>query len=128
MVAGEVIDSLAAVVRELAENALDAGATRITISIWTDQWRVRVADNGVGISLADLQQAALPHSTSKIRDRQDLWQVKSLGFRGEALHSLAQLSELEICSRSDSPEGWRIRYAHSVNPFRQKRSRSPLVR
>ena len=116
MVAGEVIDSLAAVVRELAENALDAGATRITISIWTDQWRVRVADNGVGISLADLQQAALPHSTSKIRDRQDLWQVKSLGFRGEALHSLAQLSELEICSRAAAPDGWRIRYAHSGEP------------
>jgi DNA mismatch repair protein MutL len=117
MAAGEVIDSLAAVVRELAENALDAGATRITISIWTDQWRVRVADNGVGISLADLQQAALPHSTSKIRDRQDLWQVKSLGFRGEALHSLAQLSELEIFSRAAAvPEGWRLRYAHSGKP------------
>ena len=116
MVAGEVIDSLAAVVRELAENALDAGATRITVSVWADQWRIRVADNGAGMSLSDLQQAALPHSTSKIRDRQDLWQVKSLGFRGEALHSLAQLSELEIFSRSAAPEGWRISYAHSGEP------------
>jgi len=62
--AGEVIDSLAAVVRELAENALDAGATRITIALWVEQWRVRMADNGAGMSLADLQQAATAHSTS----------------------------------------------------------------
>ncbi|NJP12065.1 MAG: DNA mismatch repair endonuclease MutL [Leptolyngbyaceae cyanobacterium RU_5_1] len=96
--AGEVIDSLAAVVRELVENALDAGATRIAVSLWTDQWRIRVADNGVGMSLADLKAAAAPHSTSKIRDRADLWKITSLGFRGEALHSLAQLSNLQIAS------------------------------
>jgi DNA mismatch repair protein MutL len=111
MAAGEVIDSLAAVVRELAENALDAGATRISIGIWTDQWCVRVADNGSSMAIADLQQAAQPHSTSKIQHRSDLWQIFSLGFRGEALHSLAQLSELEICSRQpDEDEGWRVTY------------------
>jgi DNA mismatch repair protein MutL len=110
MAAGEVIDSLAAVVRELVENALDAGATRITVSVWADQWRVRVADNGTGMTLDDLQQAALPHSTSKIRDRTDLWQIQSLGFRGEALHSLAQLSTLEILSRSATDEGWKVLY------------------
>lgn len=97
--AGEVIDSLAAVVRELVENALDAGATRIAIAVWPGQWRVRVADNGCGMGLDDLRRAALPHTTSKICDRDDLWKISSLGFRGEALHSLAQLSELEICSR-----------------------------
>lgn len=101
--AGEVIDSLAAVVRELVENALDARATRIAIAVWTDQWRVRVADNGTGMGLQDLQQAASPHSTSKIRDRTDLWKITSLGFRGEALYSLAQLAELEIASRPLSP-------------------------
>lgn len=111
MAAGEVIDSLAAVVRELVENALDAGATRITVSVWADQWRVRVADNGAGMTLENLQQAALPHSTSKIRDRADLWQIQSLGFRGEALHSLAQLSMLEILSRSASEaQGWKVLY------------------
>jgi DNA mismatch repair protein MutL len=115
--AGEVIDSLAAVVRELAENALDAGATRISISIWTDQWRVRVADNGSGMSLPDLQQAAMPHSTSKIRESHDLWQIMSLGFRGEALHSLAQLAELEICSRSAEEEGWCVRYDTQGSPI-----------
>jgi DNA mismatch repair protein MutL len=109
--AGEVIDSLAAVVRELAENAIDAGATRITVSLWTEQWRVRVADNGAGMGLANLRQAALPHSTSKIFSSADLWRIASLGFRGEALHSLAQLSRLEICSReSDASDGWRVCY------------------
>jgi DNA mismatch repair protein MutL len=109
--AGEVIDSLAAVVRELVENSLDAGATRIVVSIWPEQWRVRVADNGMGMELDDLRVAATPHSTSKICRCEDLWKITSLGFRGEALHSLAQLAELEIASRGvDSVEGWKIVY------------------
>ncbi|HLO48817.1 MAG TPA: DNA mismatch repair endonuclease MutL, partial [Kamptonema sp.] len=97
--AGEVIDSLAAVVRELVENSLDAGATRIVVSIWPEQWRVQVADNGMGMDLANLKQAATAHSTSKINSVKDLWKITTLGFRGEALHSLAQLAELEIASR-----------------------------
>jgi len=109
--AGEVIDSLAAVVRELVENSLDAGATRIVVSLWPQQWRVRVADNGCGMQFVDLQQAATAHSTSKIRSCEDLWKITSLGFRGEALHSLAQLAELEILSRpAGSTEGWRVVY------------------
>lgn len=109
--AGEVIDSLAAVVRELVENAIDAGATRIVVSVWPELWRVRVADNGMGMDLADLQQAAIAHSTSKIHHREDLWKITSLGFRGEALHSLTQLAELEIISRKiNSPEAWRVVY------------------
>lgn len=109
--AGEVIDSLAAVVRELVENALDAGATRIVITLSPDRWQVRVADNGSGMSLADLRRAANPHSTSKIRDRADLSRIMTLGFRGEALHSLAQLANLEISSRTrESGEGWQVRY------------------
>jgi DNA mismatch repair protein MutL len=117
--AGEVIDSLAAIGRELAENSLDAGATRIVISLYPDQWRMRVADNGVGMNLADLQQAAAPHSTSKIRDSRDLGKITSLGFRGEALHSLAQLAELEIVSRpTEALEGWKITYDGQGNPDR----------
>jgi DNA mismatch repair protein MutL len=109
--AGEVIDSLAAVVRELIENALDAGATRISISLWTEQWRVRVADNGRGMTLPDLQQAAAPHTTSKIRNSGDLWKIGTLGFRGEALYSLAQLAELEILSHATgASEGWWVKY------------------
>jgi DNA mismatch repair protein MutL len=111
--AGEVIDSLAAVVRELVENALDAGATRIVVSLWTDLWRISVADNGKGMSLEDLRICATAHSTSKIRSSKDLWKITSLGFRGEALHSISQVAELEILSRSSSsPDtlGWRSSY------------------
>lgn len=117
MAAGEVIDSLSAVVRELVENALDAGATRISVSIWADQWRVRVSDNGAGMTLENLQQAALPHTTSKIRDRADLHNIQSLGFRGEALYSLAQLSNLEILSRAGAEQGWRVVYDTGGNPI-----------
>ena len=99
--AGEVIDSIAAAVRELVENSLDAGATRIVVSVWPEQWRVQVADNGTGMDLENLQQAASPHSTSKITTEADLYKIATLGFRGEALHSLAQLGELEICSRNN---------------------------
>ncbi|MEH2176593.1 DNA mismatch repair endonuclease MutL [Nostoc sp.] len=109
--AGEVIDSLASVVRELVENSLDAGATRIVVSLWPQQWRIRVADNGCGMNLDDLQQAATAHSTSKIRSSADLWKINSLGFRGEALHSLTTLAELEILSRPLGGNlGWRIIY------------------
>lgn len=109
--AGEVIDSPSAVVRELAENAVDAGATRIAIAFNSEQWSVRVADNGHGMGLDDLQQAAQPHATSKIQGRHDLTAVGSLGFRGEALHSLAQLAELEIKSyQLSNDEGWCVRY------------------
>ncbi|MCT7982717.1 DNA mismatch repair endonuclease MutL [Laspinema sp. A4] len=108
--AGEVIDSLAAVLRELVENALDAGATRISVSVWPQLWRVRVADNGCGMDVQNLQQAATAHSTSKIHNVYDLWNITSLGFRGEALHSLAQLSQLEIRSRVAEGEGWCAKY------------------
>lgn len=81
------------------------------VSVCADQWRVRVADNGMGMSLDDLLHAASAHSTSKIRTRDDLWKITSLGFRGEALHSLAALSQLEILSRlAGTAEGWRVTY------------------
>jgi DNA mismatch repair protein MutL len=109
--AGEVIDSLAAVVRELAENAIDANATRIVISIWTDSLSVQVSDNGCGMAIADLSQAATPHTTSKINNAEDLQQINSLGFRGEALYSLAQLADLNICSRPVlEPVGYQAHY------------------
>ncbi|BAZ52539.1 DNA mismatch repair protein MutL [Nostoc sp. NIES-4103] len=119
--AGEVIDSLAAVVRELVENSLDAGATRIVVSLWPLQWRIRVADNGCGMNLDDLQQAATAHSTSKIRSSEDLWKINSLGFRGEALHSLTTLAELEILSRpADGKLGWRVIYGDGGKAIQQE--------
>ncbi|MEM6835397.1 MAG: DNA mismatch repair endonuclease MutL [Cyanobacteria bacterium P01_C01_bin.120] len=102
MAAGEVIDSPAAVVRELAENAIDAGATRITIEVRSPPWHIQITDNGCGLVLADLRQAATAHSTSKLTDKSDLWNIHSLGFRGEALHSLSRLARLTLCSRPQS--------------------------
>ena len=114
--AGVVIDSLAAVVRELAENAIDAQATRIVISIWTDSLSVQVSDNGCGMAIADLSQAATPHTTSKINNAEDLQQINSLGFRGEALYSLAQLADLNICSRPVlEPVGYQANYDEHGN-------------
>ncbi len=109
--AGEVIDSLSAVVRELVENAIDAQATRLHLSVWTDPLSVQVSDNGCGMNLEDLQRAAAPHTTSKIHSKNDLQRITSLGFRGEALHSLAQLSHLQICSRQVGDDaGWQVNY------------------
>lgn len=114
--AGEVIDSFAAVVRELVENSLDAGANRITVSLFPDIWRVQVADNGQGISLTDLQTCGLAHSTSKIHTCDDLVKIVTLGFRGEALHSLAQLAQLEIFSCLASESGWHFTYDQDGQP------------
>lgn len=110
--AGEVIDSFAAVVRELAENAIDAQATRLSLQISLERWQVQIADNGHGMNLANLQQCAQPHSTSKIHSSDDLWRITSLGFRGEALHSIAQLAALEIRSRTQdvAQAGWHMIY------------------
>jgi DNA mismatch repair protein MutL len=109
--AGEVIDSLGAVVRELVDNALDAEATHIAISLWPEQGQVQVVDNGSGMAYDNLVVAAVPHSTSKIRTQHDLWQVNSLGFRGEALHSLAQAGRLTLASRpAGDAAGWQVTY------------------
>lgn len=110
--AGEVIDSPLAVVRELVENALDGGADRILIRLWPEQWRLEVLDNGRGMTLEELEHCALPHATSKIQSLADLQRIKTLGFRGEALHSLAQVAQLTISSRAVFALdcGWQIDY------------------
>ncbi len=115
MAAGEVIDSPAAVVRELMENAIDANATRITISIWLDQWKIHVTDNGMGISFENLKTLAQPHSTSKVLTPEDLFKINTLGFRGEALHSITQVAQLEIFSKTqealtEGRSGWHAMY------------------
>jgi len=102
MAAGEVIDSPAAVVRELVENAIDAGASRIVLEVRSQPWQIQVTDNGSGLTVEDLRQAATAHSTSKLTTKEDLWNIRSLGFRGEALHSLSRLSHLTLCSRPQS--------------------------
>ncbi|BAQ64548.1 DNA mismatch repair endonuclease MutL [Geminocystis sp. NIES-3709] len=106
--AGEVIDSLTAVVRELVENSLDAKASRIVISLYPDSWSLQVADNGEGMEEEDLLMAIQPHTTSKINSTDDLTKIQTLGFRGEALHSIAQLADLNITSRVKDSCGWEI--------------------
>ncbi|NJK34568.1 MAG: DNA mismatch repair endonuclease MutL [Oscillatoriales cyanobacterium SM2_2_1] len=107
--AGEVIDSLAAAVRELAENAIDAQATRIVITLDPDTLSLEVSDNGVGIAANDLPAIAQFHSTSKIGSLEDLCHVQTLGFRGEALHGLACLSRLRVASRTAGSDcGWEV--------------------
>ncbi|MGI0482996.1 DNA mismatch repair endonuclease MutL [Geminocystis sp. CENA526] len=106
--AGEVIDSFTAVVRELVENSLDAKASRIVISLYPESWSLQVADNGEGMEEEDLLMAIQPHTTSKITSTDDLTKIHTLGFRGEALHSIAQLADLNITSRVKDSCGWEM--------------------
>ncbi|WP_017323948.1 DNA mismatch repair endonuclease MutL [Synechococcus sp. PCC 7336] len=111
MAAGEAIDSLAAAVRELIENAVDAGASRIAIQVWPERWTASVTDNGCGIVAEELPSAALTYSTSKLKVPSNWQQVTTLGFRGEALHSLARVSRLSIRTYARTDEhGWLVTY------------------
>lgn len=98
--AGEVIERPAAVVKELVENAIDAGATAITIEIKEGGISfIRITDNGSGIAKEEISTAFLRHATSKIRTKEDLLRVHSLGFRGEALSSIAAVAQVELVTR-----------------------------
>ena len=97
--AGEVIDRPNAIIRELMDNAIDSGADSITVEIYGGGIdKIRVIDNGSGMSREDMEIAATPHATSKISSEQDLLNLSTLGFRGEALSSIAAVSKLTIVS------------------------------
>ena len=103
--AGEVIERPASVVKEIVENAVDSGATRVDVSIEQGGAQlIRVADNGCGIAPEQLQLAVASHATSKIRDADDLFSVHTFGFRGEALASIAEISQMHIRSRQATEE------------------------
>lgn len=107
--AGEVIERPASVVKELVENSLDAGATRIDIDIEMGGMRlIRVRDNGLGIHADDLGLALSRHTTSKIKSLDDLEQVMTLGFRGEALASVGAVSRLTLLSAMANDAGWQV--------------------
>jgi DNA mismatch repair protein MutL len=108
--AGEVIERPASVVKELLENAVDAGATRVDVTvIGGGSELVRVVDNGCGMTADQLMLAVAPHATSKIQDADDLFRVGTLGFRGEALASIAEVSKFILRSRpSDADAGAEI--------------------
>ena len=109
--AGEVVDRPAAVVKELAENAIDAGAARIDIRVEAaGQGLIEVVDDGQGMQPEDLPVAFARHATSKLRALEELRTIRTLGFRGEALASIAAVAQVEAVSRRrDGGEGFRVR-------------------
>ena len=112
--AGEVIERPASVVKELAENSIDAGATKISIEINNDCRDIRVADNGCGIHPDDIMLAFSKHATSKIASDDDLFDIHTLGFRGEALASIISISKLTCTTRTvDFENGTKVKCENS---------------
>lgn len=125
--AGEVVERPASVVKELIENALDAGARRISIEArGGGHTEVKIQDDGCGIAAADIETAFARHATSKLRNADDLWNIHTLGFRGEALPSIASVAQVICISRAAHEEvGTELRIAGGELQDRVPRGCSP---
>lgn len=113
--AGEVIERPASVVKELVENSIDAGASKIEISISNECRNIRIADNGCGIHPDDIELAFTKHATSKLTDENSLFNIQTLGFRGEALASIISISKVTCTTRTaDFDYGTKVESQNSV--------------
>lgn len=112
--AGEVIERPASVVKELMENSIDAGATKVSVEINNDCRDIRVADNGCGIHPDDIMLAFSKHATSKLQEDEDLYDIHTLGFRGEALASIISIAKLTCTTRTkDFETGTKVKCENS---------------
>lgn len=113
--AGEVIERPSSVVKELAENSIDAGATKIEISISNECRNIRIADNGCGIHPEDIELAFTKHATSKLTDEKSLFDIQTLGFRGEALASIISIAKVTCITRTNEFDyGTKVESQNSV--------------
>jgi DNA mismatch repair protein MutL len=126
--AGEVVERPGSVIKELVENAIDAKSTRIEITIeHAGRTLMEVRDNGEGMNQVDLSQSIVRHATSKIQDEYDLFRIKTLGFRGEALPSIASVSNLTITSSDGSGPGYQLKINDGQTTIQPTSSRQGTI-